>query len=158
MSPRQHGALHLGKRKRNGTINCLPNYFFFRLVEMKTLTGPWLSAVLPLLTMCCAPCVIKAFPLQRLSRMPCTATVSWDRRLARTAQVCHESCSLCLSTSLLLAARCCSLVPLGMFGAWPGMEESCSLCLVPSSKLAGRVLSEVLLFPVSPAQRHLLSD
>lgn len=86
------------KKKRNGTINCLANFFFFflRLVEMKMLAGLCLSAVLQLLTMCRARCVIKAFQLRRSSCMPCTATASWERR---TVQVCQVLllcvCSLC---------------------------------------------------------------
>lgn len=51
------------------------------------LAGLCLSAVLQLLTVCRAHCVTKAFQLRRLSSMPCTATASWERRLARTVQV-----------------------------------------------------------------------
>ena len=91
------------KKRGNGTINCLADFFFFffRLVQMKMLAGLCLSAVLQLLTVCHARCVTRAFQLRRSSCMPCTAMASGERRLARTVQVCQALllcvCSLCSS-------------------------------------------------------------
>lgn len=148
-------------KNRNNTINCLANFFLFflRLMEMKILGGPCLSAVLQLLIMYRALCVPKAFQLQRSSCTPCTATAVRERRLAGTLQVCHtwllSVCSLYLSPFPVTCSQLLRSVPLGISGAWCG--EVHSLCVLPSPSPPG-VLVEAPVFPAPPAQRYLLPD